>query len=101
MTSKLFVVGFPREMTETTLLEMFSMHGNVVALNIVKDKVGGFSLGYGFVEMSDEAGADRAIAALHELKIGDRTINVRPADKRPNFEITSPKKKRPRRPVNQ
>ncbi|TSJ36514.1 hypothetical protein FO440_22040 [Mucilaginibacter corticis] len=52
MTSKLFVVGFPREMTETTLLDVFSMHGSVVALNIVKDKAAGFSLGYGFVEMS-------------------------------------------------
>ena len=113
MTSKLFVVGFPRDMGEITLLEMFSVHGQVAALNIVKDKESGFSLGYGFVEMTDEAGALRAIAALNGLVIDDRTISVRNADKRPAFEITGrpstiderqmkpviTKKKRPRRQV--
>ena len=80
MTTKLFV-GFPRNMNEITLLEMFSVHGQVAALNIVKDKENGFSLGYGFVQMTDEAGALRAIAALNGLVIGDRTISVRNADK--------------------
>jgi len=111
MTSKLFVVGFPRDMGEIALLEMFSIHGQVAALNIVKDN--GMSLGYGFVEMTDSAGATRAIDALNGLVIGDRTISVRNADKRPAFEITGRqvptdhqpmkvvigKKKRPRRQV--
>ncbi|TSJ40966.1 RNA-binding protein [Mucilaginibacter corticis] len=101
MISKLFVVGFPREMQETALLELFSLHGDVAALNIVRDKTTGSSLGYGFVEMGDQMAAERAIAALNGLKIGDRTIGVRYVDKRPAFKAAEPlKKKRPRRQIS-
>jgi RNA recognition motif-containing protein len=100
--AKLFVVGFPRDMDETELMELFSLHGLVNLVTIVTNKDTGESQGYGFVHMEDGAGAERAIAALNGAEIDDRTISVRFAEAKqentgPVFQKVSTKKKRPRR----
>jgi len=78
--TKLFVVGFPRDMDKAELLEIFSLHGLVDLITIITDKETGVSQGYGFVHMNDEAGAKRAIAALNGAEIDDRQLSVRIAD---------------------
>jgi RNA recognition motif-containing protein len=98
--TKLFVVGFPRDMDKTELLELFSLHGLVDLVTVVTDKETDVSLGYGFIHMNDEAGARRAIAALDGAEIDDRKISVRIADNK-NAPVAPPqpvvRKKRPRR----
>jgi RNA recognition motif-containing protein len=80
---KLFIVGFPRDMEEIELVEMFSAYGTVHTITIITDKFTGKSLGYGFIMMTDQAGADRAIAAMDGAEIDGRQISVRVAvDKR-------------------
>jgi RNA recognition motif-containing protein len=94
--TKLFVVGFPRDMDQLELLELFSLHGAVDLVTIVTDRETRESLGYGFVHMNDTAGAQRAIAALNGAEIDDRKITVRIAEIKP--EKSAPlKTKRPRR----
>lgn len=93
--TKLFVVGLPRDMEETELLEIFSAYGQVGLITIVTEKETGQSKGYAFVHMDDKAGAQRAIDALNGAEIDDRTITVRIAEKPPVVE-KGPKKKRPR-----
>jgi RNA recognition motif-containing protein len=84
---KLFIVGFPRDMEEIELVELFSAYGTVNTITIVTDKLSGKSLGYGFIMMTDQAGADRAIAAMDGASIDGRQISVRVAvDKRPANE---------------
>ena len=78
--AKLFIVGFPKDMQEIELVEMFSIHGTVNTVTIVTDKNTGESKGYGFITMTDDAGAERAIKALDGATIDDRTINVRMAE---------------------
>jgi len=101
--AKLFVVGIPRDMDETELLEIFMLHGMVNLVTIVTDKDTNKSLGYAFVHMFDDAGAQRAIAALNGAEIDDRTITVRIADNKnenaaPTKQfIPQEKKKRPRK----
>jgi len=102
--TKLFVVGFPRDMDKTELLELFSLHGLVDLVTVITDKDTGESQGYGFIHMNDEAGAQRAIAALNGAEIDDRTITVRVADAKPEpakplYQPQRPviKGKRPRR----
>jgi RNA recognition motif-containing protein len=102
--TKLFVVGFPRDMDKTELLELFSLHGLVDLVTVITDKETGVSQGYGFIHMNDEAGADRAIAALNGAEIDDRKITVRVADIKPEpakpvYQPQRPavKGKRPRR----
>jgi RNA recognition motif-containing protein len=107
--TKLFVVGFPRDMDKAELLEIFSLHGLVDLITIITDKETGVSQGYGFVHMNDEAGAKRAIAALNGAEIDDRQLTVRIADVKnepapaykapgPIYKAVTPgKKKRPRK----
>jgi RNA recognition motif-containing protein len=78
--TKLFVVGFPRDMDEIELLELFTSYGQVGIVTIVTDKDSGLSQGYGFVHMDDQAGAERAIAALDGAEIDERKISVRIAE---------------------
>ncbi|WP_428331055.1 RNA recognition motif domain-containing protein [Mucilaginibacter sp.] len=94
---KLFIVGLPRDMEETELLEIFTVYGQVGIITIVTDQNTGESKGYGFVHMEDQAGADRAIAALNGAEIDDRTISVRIAEpKQPEVVAPPVRKKRQR-----
>lgn len=71
-------------MEEIELVELFSAYGTVNTVTIVTDKDSGESKGYGFITMTDQPGADRAIAAMDGSEIDDRMISVRMAeDKRP------------------
>ncbi|MDB5005154.1 MAG: hypothetical protein JWQ34_3379 [Mucilaginibacter sp.] len=118
--AKLFIVGIPKDMQEIELVEMFSAHGIVNTVTIVTDQNTGGSKGYGFITMTDEAGAQRAIQAIDGITIDDRTISVRlaeekatakpaasphpqqrsqPAPPRRENRTEAPKPKRPRRPL--
>jgi len=113
--AKLFIVGIPKDMQEIELVEMFSIHGTVNTVTIVTDQVSGESKGYGFITMTDDTGAERAIAGLNGASIDGRTISVRfaedknakqaaasPASKKPphrDNRTEAPKSKRPRRPL--
>jgi RNA recognition motif-containing protein len=78
--AKLFIVGFPKDMEEMELVEMFSAYGAVNTVTIVTDQSTGQSKGYGFITMTDQAGAERAIAAMDGAEIDDRKISVRIAE---------------------
>lgn len=79
---KLFIVGFPRDMEEIELVELFSAYGTVSTVRIITDKDSGISKGYGFLEMTDEAGAQRAIDAMNGATIDEREISVRVAEQK-------------------
>jgi len=80
---KLFTVGFPRDTDELQLVELFSVHGLVSTVTIIRDQLTGTSKAYAFIEMLDEPGATRAIAALNGFVLAGRTLSVRvAADKR-------------------
>ncbi len=80
---KLFVVGFPREMDEMGLAQMFGPHGDIDILTIVRDKMTRQSKGFGFIHMKTAEGAQAAIEALDGLTIGDRQLEVRIAEDKP------------------
>ena len=61
MAKKLFVGGMSYETTENTLKETFSKAGTVESATIIIDKISGRSKGFGFVEMSSEEEAQKAI----------------------------------------
>lgn len=82
-------------MQEIELVEMFSIHGAVNTVTIVTDQLSGANKGYGFITMTDDAGAQRAIQALDGVNIDGRTISVRFASE--NLAPEKPRQKRPRR----
>ena len=61
MAKKLFVGGLSYETTHETLKEAFSQAGTVESANVIVDKISGRSKGFGFVEMSSDEEAQKAI----------------------------------------
>lgn len=74
---KLFVGGFPLEMTELELVKMIGPHGDVETIKIVRDKKTRICKGYAFLEMKDRTGAENAVIALDGTQIADRVLSVK------------------------
>lgn len=76
---KLFVGSLPWAIDDQKLGEMFSQFGQVATATVVKDRNTGRSRGFGFVEMTNDAEADAAIAALNGSDMEGRKIVVNEA----------------------
>ncbi len=86
MAKKLFVGNLPFSATDTTLAEIFAKAGTVESATIIVDKMSGRSKGFGFVEMSSEEEAQKAIEMLNGSDMDGRNISVaeaRPMEERP------------------
>ncbi len=86
MAKKLFVGGLSYETTESSLKETFSRAGTVESAAIIIDKMSGRSKGFGFVEMSSDQEAQKAIEMFNgkELDGKNMTVNeARPMESRP------------------
>jgi cold-inducible RNA-binding protein len=70
--------------TEGAVRSLFEAYGTVERVNLVTDRDSGQARGFGFVEMSVNADADRAIAELNGRELDGRTLNVNEA--RPKTE---------------
>ena len=70
--------------SEQTVRSLFEAHGTVDRVNIVTDRDTGQARGFAFVEMSDNAEGERAIAALNGADLDGRALNVNEA--RPKAE---------------
>ncbi|WP_447976989.1 RNA recognition motif domain-containing protein [Candidatus Nitrospira bockiana] len=79
MGAKIYVGGLPYSATEAELSDLFSAHGTVRSARVITDKFTGKSRGFGFVEMSTDEEAQRAIAALNATQMGGRTLTVNEA----------------------
>lgn len=87
MGKKIYVGNLPFSTTSESLTEVFGRFGTVDSSKIIIDRETGRSKGFGFVEMSDGAAADSAIAQLHGTDFGGRSLTVneaRPMEKREN-----------------
>lgn len=81
---KLFVGKLPYELTEEKLREIFEKIGTVVSAKVVMDRYTGQSRGFGFVEMSNQEEAKKAMDELDGTEVMGRSIVVKKAnDKAP------------------
>lgn len=76
MASKLFVGSLAWATTDDNLKDFFSGAGTVVSANVIKDRDSGRSRGFGFVEMSSDEEAKKAIDDLNGKELDGRTIVV-------------------------
>jgi RNA recognition motif-containing protein len=81
---KIFVGNLSFGATESAVRSLFEAYGAVDSVSLVTDRDTGQARGFGFVEMSADAEADRAIAALNGRELDGRTLNVNEA--RPKTE---------------
>jgi cold-inducible RNA-binding protein len=70
--------------TEAGVRSLFEAYGTVDRVNLITDRDTGQPRGFGFVEMSANAEADRAIAELNGRELDGRALNVNEA--RPKTE---------------
>lgn len=75
----IFVGNLSFNSSEQDIRALFEAYGAVDRVNIVTDRETGQPRGFGFVEMSNNAEGDRAIAAVNGHEIGGRALNVNEA----------------------
>jgi cold-inducible RNA-binding protein len=75
----LYVGNLPHSTNEAELRTVFEAHGAVEKVSVVTDRDTGRSRGFAFVEMTDAAAADKAIAALNGTDLGGRTLTINEA----------------------
>jgi RNA recognition motif-containing protein len=86
---KIYVGNLSFSATEDALRSLFEKYGAVDRLHIVTDRDTGQARGFGFVEMSNDAEALKAINALNGFDLGGRTLTVneaRPKEDRPRTD---------------
>jgi len=76
MNKKLYVGGLPFSVTDDQLKTLFESHGTVESAKVITDKFTDQSRGFGFVEMSTQQEAEKAIQALNGTEIEGRSIKV-------------------------
>jgi len=87
MEKKLYVGNLSYSTDQDTLKNLFSKAGTVESAVVISDRTSGRSKGFGFVEMSSDAEAKKAIEMFNGKELDGRDIVVdeaRPMKKR-NF----------------
>jgi RNA recognition motif-containing protein len=86
MAKKLYVGGLSYSTTDESLGAAFAAAGTVVSAVVINDKFSGKSKGFGFVEMSTDDEAQKAIEMWDGKELDGRTVKVneaRPMEDRP------------------
>lgn len=83
MKNKLFVAGIPYRTTDDDLKTLFANFGTVLEANVAIERETGRSRGFGFVTMSTEEEANKAIAEANEAEYDGRVLSVRISEDKP------------------
>ncbi|MDB5207577.1 MAG: RNA-binding protein [Flavisolibacter sp.] len=82
----IYVSNLGFNVQDEDLKEFFTPYGEVSSAKIINDRESGRSRGFGFVEMPDDAAAQKAIQELNDASVEGRTIKVmeaKPKEDRP------------------
>jgi RNA recognition motif-containing protein len=79
---RLYVGSLSYQTTEEELADLFGQVGQVVSATVITDRDSGRSKGFGFVEMSNDDEARKAIEQLNGTTLGSRQIIVNEARER-------------------
>ena len=83
----IYVSNLSFNVEDEDLREFFAEYGEVTSARVIMDKFTNKSRGFGFVEMSDDAAAQKAIAELDGGMVEGRAIRVtvaKPREERSN-----------------
>ncbi|MDI6734421.1 MAG: RNA-binding protein [Patescibacteria group bacterium] len=79
MAKRLYVGGLAYSTSDEALKDAFSKAGTVASATVIMDKMTGRSKGFGFVEMSNDDEAKKAIEMLDGKELDGRTLRVNEA----------------------
>ena len=86
MSKKLYIGNLPYTATDSQVKDLFSQAGTVESVMIPTDKMSGRPRGFGFVEMADDEGAQKAMESFNGYDMEGRKLVVneaRPMAERP------------------
>ncbi len=89
MASKLYVGNLSYKTNDGELQQLFAQAGEVASAKVIVDKMSGRSRGFGFVEMANDADAQKAIEMFNGQEMEGRKLIVneaRPMEERPRRE---------------
>ena len=78
----IFVGSLPFHVEEAELRSIFEEYGEVASAKIITDKFSGKSRGFGFIEMTNDELAQKAIDELNGAELDGRTIVVNKSEER-------------------
>lgn len=90
----IFIANLDFRITVLQLREMFIIFGKINECKLITDRASDRSMGYGFINFTQQVSADHAIKAMHGMKINGRQLVVRKANGKNSDETE--KLKRPR-----
>jgi cold-inducible RNA-binding protein len=79
MNNKLFVGNLSFNTTQNDLQDAFAAHGTVLEANLMMDRATGRARGFGFVTMSTDDEAEKAISAMNGASMDGRALTVNAA----------------------
>ncbi len=85
METKIYVGNLSYETSENDLKELFAQAGTVASTALIKDRDSGQSKGFAFIEMTNQADAEKAIQMFNGKSLGNRELKVnlaRPREER-------------------
>ena len=83
MGRRLYVGNLPYKATDEELTALFSTVGDVASARVMRDMATGRARGFGFVEMTTDEAAQKAIEKLHQHQMDGRAIVVNEAQPKP------------------
>jgi len=89
----IYISNLSYNVTDEDLRSYFADYGDVSSAKVIMDKFTNRSRGFGFVEMSDDAAANKAIAELDGATVDGRSIKVnvaKPKEERPASSSRKP-----------
>lgn len=76
MEVKLYIGHLSKATTQEELNTLFEQAGEVALVNIITDRNSGESKGFGFVTMSAQSEADKAISMFNAYSLSDHALKV-------------------------
>lgn len=83
----IFIAGLSYDVNDADLSSLFEEYGAISSAKVIMDRQTNRSKGYGFVEIEDDAVANKAISELNGAEYDGRTISV--SEARPRQERSS------------
>ena len=82
MDVRIYVGNLNKSTTEAEINTLFAQAGTVASVDLVKDKGTGMSKGFAFINMPEQAEADKAISMFNAYSLADNELKVNVAKPR-------------------